>query len=226
MTGTAPLIQGEGVVKAYGEGDARLVAVNSVDIVVGRGEFVAVTGPSGSGKTTLLHCLAGLAAVDQGRVLFDGAVLSQMDDAARSDLRAQRMGFVFQSLNLIPALTVAENVELPLVLRGADREATLAARARRLADVGLEGREGARPAQLSGGEQQRVAVARALVTDPDVLWADEPTGALDSAAAGGVIDLLRMANEAGTTVVLITHDEGVAAAAQRRVAIVDGRLTT
>jgi putative ABC transport system ATP-binding protein len=221
---TDALIVGQGVVKAYGAGAARVVAVDHADITIGRGEFVAITGPSGGGKTTLLHCLSGLATVDAGTVSFDGAVMSELDDNARTDLRAQRMGFVFQTLNLIPALTVAENVELPLVLRGADAAVIRDARARRLDQVGLAGREKAYPADLSGGEQQRVAVARALVTDPDVLWADEPTGSLDSVSATDVIDLFGAANQGGATVVIVTHDQTVAAAAGRSVRIVDGRI--
>ena len=220
----AALIQAQGIVKGYGTGGAHVTAVQGVDVRIDRGEFVAITGPSGSGKTTLLHCLAGLAAIDSGQVLFDGVALQALDDDARTDLRAQHMGFVFQSLNLIPALTVAENVELPLVLQGADAAAIRAARDHRLGQVGLAGREEAFPSELSGGEQQRVAVARALVTDPAVLWADEPTGALDSAAAQGVVDLLAMAHAGGATVVLVTHDGSVAAAAQRRITLVDGRL--
>ena len=224
MSDAKHLIVGEGIVKAYGEGGARVVAVAGADIAIGRGEFVAITGPSGSGKTTLLHCLAGLAAADDGRVVFDGIDLTALDDNARTDLRAQRMGFVFQSLNLIPALTVAENVELPLVLRGADVATIRANRAARLEQVGLTGREDAYPAQLSGGEQQRVAIARALVADPDVVWADEPTGSLDSAAAAEVAALLRAAADGGATVVIVTHDPAMAAGASRVVELVDGRV--
>jgi putative ABC transport system ATP-binding protein len=195
-----------------------------VDITVARGEFVAITGPSGSGKTTLLHCLAGLTTPDAGRIVFDGAELHALDDDARTDVRAHRMGFVFQSLNLIPALTVAENVELPLVLQGRDVDTIRSNRTRRLEQVGLADRDVARPADLSGGEQLRVAIARALVTDPDIIWADEPTGALDSGSARDVVSLLRAAAGAGATVVIVTHDDEVAAAADRRVHLIDGRV--
>ena len=225
MSSSAPLVRGEGVTKAYGDGGGRVVAVDGVDIAISHGELLAITGPSGSGKTTLLHCLAGLAPLDAGRVTVDGSDLAALDDNARTDLRAARMGFVFQAHNLLPELTVAENVELPLVLRGADAQVVRRESARRLAQVGLAERAGARPAQLSGGEQQRVAIARALVTDPAIVWADEPTGALDTAAAAGVMDLLQAAARGGATVVVVTHSDAVAAAADRVVHLTDGRVT-
>ena len=224
MNDARVLVRGEGVTKAYGEGAARVVAVDGVDITISHREFVAITGPSGSGKTTLLHCLAGLAPVDAGRVLVEGSDLATLDDNARTDLRAARMGFVFQASNLLPELTAAENVELPLVLRGADAEVVRRESARRLAQVGLADRGGARPSHLSGGEQQRVAIARALVTDPAVVWADEPTGSLDTTAAAGVVELLQAAASAGATVVVVTHSQEVAAAADRVVHLVDGRV--
>src|SRR5687768_5388406 len=203
------LLRAEGVVKAYGRGEGRTVALDGVDVVVGPGEFVAVTGPSGSGKTTLLHCLSGIAPVDAGTVVFDGVDLAALDDNARTDLRGERMGFVFQTLNLLPALTVAENVELPLVLRGVLAAEVRERAAAALDSVGLADRARAFPADLSGGQQQRVAIARALVANPAVVWADEPTGALDSAAAAGVLDLLRGA--AGErTVVVVSHEPAVA----------------
>ena len=225
MNSSTTLLRGEGVTKAYGEGGARVVAVDGVDITIDRGELVAITGPSGSGKTTLLHCLAGLAPLDAGRVLVEGTDLAALDDNARTDLRAQQMGFVFQAHNLLPELTVAENVELPLVLRGADAQQVRRASAQRLAQVGLADRASARPAQLSGGEQQRVAIARALVTDPAIVWADEPTGSLDTTAAGEVVQLLQGAARDGATVVVVTHDAEVAAGANRIVHLTDGRIT-
>lgn len=225
MNSSTTLLRGEGVTKAYGEGGARVVAVDGVNIAIDRGELVAITGPSGSGKTTLLHCLAGLAPLDAGRVMVDGTDLAALDDRARTDLRAAQMGFVFQAHNLLPELTVGENVELPLVLRGADAQEVRRESARRLTQVGLGERAAARPAQLSGGEQQRVAIARALITDPAIVWADEPTGSLDSAAAGGVLALLQDAARDGATVVVVTHDAEVAAAADRIVHLTDGRVT-
>ena len=224
MNSASTLLQGEGVAKAYGEGTARVVAVDGVDITIGRGEFLAITGPSGSGKTTLLHCLAGLAPLDRGRVLLEGTDITALSDDARTDLRARQMGFVFQAHNLLPELTATENVELPLVLRGADAEAIRRSAANRLAQVGLADRGGARPAQLSGGEQLRVAIARALVTDPTILWADEPTGSLDTAAAADVVGLLRAAAQDGATVVVVTHSQEVAGSADRIVHLTDGRI--
>jgi putative ABC transport system ATP-binding protein len=218
------LVTATGLVKRYGAGSATVTALDGVDVSVRAGELLAVTGRSGSGKTTLLHCLSGITTPDAGAVTFDGIDLGQADDDARTDLRAERMAFVFQTLNLLPALTVAENVELPLVLRGDDAPAIRAAAQQALADVGLDDRGKAFPAQLSGGEQQRVAVARGLVTQPDVLWADEPTGALDTATASEVMALLRGAADRGVTVVVVSHAPDVAQRADRVIAMRDGRV--
>ena len=223
MTATA-LVVADGVSKHYGAGTARVTALEGVDVIVGRGELLAVTGRSGSGKTTLLHCLSGIAAPDAGTVHFDGVDLAAAGERGRTDLRASRMAFVFQTLNLLPALTVAENVELPLVLRGGDAQAIRSERAAALAQVELEGRDDAYPAQLSGGEQQRVAVARALVTQPDVIWADEPTGALDSASAAHVMRLLRAAATGRRTVVVVSHAKEATDVADRVIAMRDGRI--
>ena len=221
---TDALIRAAGLRKSYGEGTARVVALDGVDFEVARGELLAVVGPSGSGKTTLLHCAAGLACPDAGTVTFDGVDLAGLDDDARSDLRARSMGFVFQSLNLLPALTVSENIELPLVLNGTPA-ADMHGRADAVLErVGLAGRGGAQPHELSGGEQQRVALARALVIEPQVIWADEPTGALDSASSQGVITLLRQLADHGRTIVVVTHSDAVAAVAARRLVLRDGRV--
>ena len=223
-TGGGPLIRARGVRKAHGTGSGRVVALDGVDLDIMRGEMLAITGRSGSGKTTLLHCLSGLAAVDEGQVLFGDTDLAALADDARTDLRAQQMSFVFQTLNLLPALTVAENVELPLVLRGAPAD-EIKTMARDVLDrVGLPDRAGAYPAQLSGGEQQRVAVARALVTSPAIIWADEPTGALDTSSAAGVLGLLRAAADGGSTVVVVSHAPDISEAADRAVALQDGRV--
>ena len=218
------LLRAEGVRKTYGAGTGQVVALDGVDMEIGRGEMLAITGRSGSGKTTLLHCLSGLSPVDAGRVLLEDTDLAGLDDDARTALRAQRMGFVFQTLNLLPALTVSENVELPLVLRGRPADVIRGSAAQRLAEVGLADRAGAYPAELSGGEQQRVAIARALSADAEMIWADEPTGSLDSAAAAGVLELLRGATRSGATVVVVTHAADVAAAADRVVELRDGRV--
>ena len=218
------LVQARGVGKRYGSGTAAVTALDGVDVDVTSGELLAITGRSGSGKTTLLHCLSGITTPDTGTVMFDGVDLAAAGEDVRTDLRAARMAFVFQTLNLLPALTVAENVELPLVLRGDSAADIRSGSTRALAAVGLRGRGGAVPAQLSGGEQQRVAVARALVTDPDVIWADEPTGALDTATAFEVMALLRAAADRGVTVVIVSHAADVAQMADRVVVMRDGRV--
>jgi putative ABC transport system ATP-binding protein len=201
-----------------------VTALDGVDCAIHRGEFVAITGPSGSGKTTLLHCLSGIATPDTGEVQIDGTDLATLDDDGRADLRRGRFGFCFQTLNLLSALTVAENVQLPLVM-GRMRPDEIRARSTEvLEQVGLGDREAAFPSELSGGEQMRVAVARALANKPDVVWADEPTGALDSAAAAGVLGLLRGIVDAGSTVVVVSHDPEVVARADRVLRLHDGRL--
>jgi len=218
------LVVGRGLRKQYGAGTATVTALDGVDVDVRRGELLAVTGRSGSGKTTLLHCLSGITTPDAGTVTFDGVPLTTAAEAARTDLRSARMAFVFQQLNLLPALTVAENVELPLVLRGDPAAEVRAASSTVLAQVGLAGRGDAMPADLSGGEQQRVAVARALVSRPDVIWADEPTGALDTQTATAVMTLLRVAVDAGSTVVVVSHAPEVAEVADRVLVMRDGRV--
>ncbi|HYZ92385.1 MAG TPA: ABC transporter ATP-binding protein [Actinomycetota bacterium] len=216
-----PVVRAEGLRKSYGP---RVVALDGVDIDVRPAELLAITGPSGSGKSTLLSCLSGLTTPDEGRVLCDGVDLATLDDDARSDLRAERFAFVFQTLNLLPALTVAENVQLPLVLRGDQAEDIRRKTTEMLLQVGLADRDGEFPASLSVGEQQRVALARALSTDPDVLWADEPTGALDSASGEQIVALLRRAVASSRTVVVVTHDAHVASSSDRIVTMRDGAI--
>lgn len=212
--------------KSYGTGAARVTALAGVDCAVRAGELLVITGPSGSGKTTLLHCLSGIAVPDGGQVLFGGADLARLDDNERADLRRDRFGFCFQTLNLLPALTVAENVQLPLLLAGMRAAAIRARTAELLDQVGLDGRGTAFPAQLSGGEQVRVAIARAMANKPAVVWADEPTGALDSVAAERVLGLLREIVDDGGTAVMVSHDPEVVARADRVVRLRDGRLAT
>ena len=189
------------------------------------GAFVAIVGPSGSGKTTLLGLLAGLDTPSGGSVLLDGVDLSTLDENARAKLRGEKVGFVFQTFQLIPTLTAVENVQVPLELRG---ERGAAARARDLLDrVGLGDRATHLPAQLSGGEQQRVAIARAFANAPRVLFADEPTGNLDTVTGRRIVELLEELNrEAGTTIVLVTHDAALAAHARRIIRLSDGRIVT
>jgi putative ABC transport system ATP-binding protein len=217
----------EQVSKVYRTGHTEVHALAGLDLAVGHGELVAVMGPSGSGKTTLLNCLSGLDDIDGGRVLVEGHDLFAMTDAQRTEHRARSMGFIFQSFNLIPVFNAAENVELPLLLTGVrPREARSRAKDM-LSRVGLSERASHRPNEMSGGEQQRVTIARALVARPAIVWADEPTGNLDTAMAEQVMNLLRQLNEEqGQTIVLVTHDPTIGAAAQRLIRMRDGRLET
>ncbi|MGH3293200.1 MAG: ABC transporter ATP-binding protein, partial [Trebonia sp.] len=194
---------------------------------VAKGEIVAVMGPSGSGKSTLLHCLAGILVPSSGEVHFNGMRLDRLSDDKRSALRRDRFGFVFQSGQLVPELTAEENVALPLLLSGTRRGPAMAAARKWFPTLGLDGLEGRRSGELSGGQAQRVALARGLVAEPEVLFADEPTGALDSMSGELVMNLLAGAvREQGTTVVLVTHDARVAAYADREVVVRDGVVST
>ncbi len=220
-----PLLVAEGVSKIYRTGDVQVPALVDLDLEVRAGELVAVMGPSGSGKTTLLNCLSGLDDIDGGRVLVEGRDLFAMSDADRTEHRARSMGFVFQSFNLIPVFTAVENVELPLLLVGTPPKPARAAALEMLGRVGLSHRAGHLPNQMSGGEQQRVTIARALVARPAIVWADEPTGNLDSSMAAEVMDLLLELNrEHGQTIVLVTHDPAIGRAASRLILMRDGRL--
>ena len=220
-----PLLVAEGIRKVYRTGEVEVTALRDLDLRVAAGELVAVMGPSGSGKTTLLNCLSGLDDIDAGRVLIGGRDLFAMSDADRTEHRARSMGFVFQSFNLIPVFSAVENIELPLLLVGTDRREARQRAMAMLARVGLTGRDRHRPNELSGGEQQRVTIARALVARPAIVWADEPTGNLDTAMAGQVMELLLQLNaEEGQTIVLVTHDPSIGAAAQRLVRMRDGML--
>ena len=219
----APALAARGLGKRVALPGGELVILDDVAVTIHRGESVAVVGPSGSGKSTLLSLLAGLDAPTSGTVDVDGAPLSALDEDGRARVRAEKVGFVFQNFQLLPSLTALENVMLPLELRG-DADAEGPARAI-LARVGLGERLGHYPRQLSGGEQQRVAVARAFVTGPSLLFADEPTGNLDTATGQAIIELLFALNQdAGTTLVLVTHDEHLAARCRRTLRIEGGRL--
>ena len=220
----ALILSARGVAKVYRTGAETVTALKDVDLDVERGQFVSVMGPSGSGKTTLLNCLSGLDDIDAGTVTIDGADITRMSDSARTKHRAGSMGFIFQAFNLIPVFTAEENVELPLLLAGADARAARQAARATLDRVGLGQRLGHRPTELSGGEQQRVAVARALAGRPAIVWADEPTGNLDSETAASVMGLLHELHGEGLTVMLVTHDEAIGASAQRRVVVRDGSI--
>ncbi|HEX5997118.1 MAG TPA: ABC transporter ATP-binding protein [Jiangellales bacterium] len=219
------LIQASGLVKTY-DGAARVEAIRGVDLTLKRGEFVALMGPSGSGKSTLLNLLAGLDRPTAGEVWLDGQRIDRMSEAALAKLRRRKIGVVFQFFNLLPTLSAAENVELPMLLVGSGRRAARKTAIELLDGLGLTGRKDAAPKQLSGGQQQRVALARALANSPDLLVGDEPTGNLDSASARDVLDLLRATHERGQTLLLVTHDARVASAADRIIEIRDGLLAS
>jgi putative ABC transport system ATP-binding protein len=220
-----PIVEARSVDKRYDTGKLEVHALRALDLSIGRGEMVAVMGPSGSGKTTLLNCLSGLDRIDGGDVLIEGTALGAMSDEARTDYRARRMGFVFQFYNLMPVLSAAENVELPLLVA---RVPAKEARRRALAAlemVGLRERAGHVPDELSGGQRQRVTIARALVNEPAIVWADEPTGDLDSENAQEIVALMRQLNgERGLTFLIVTHDISVGRSTDRIVRMVDGQI--
>lgn len=223
-TTAPPAVAARGLVRRFGRGEAAVTALDGVSLTVERGEFLAVMGPSGSGKSTLMHLLAGLDRPSEGEVWIDGTPLGRAGDADLVRLRRRAVGFVFQSFNLLPTLTVEENVRLPLRLAGTRPDRAWVDEL--LGAVGLTGRRRHRPAELSGGQRQRTAIARALVTRPAVVFADEPTGALDSASGGAVLDLLRRtADDFGRAVVMVTHDPRAAATADRVLFLADGRVT-
>jgi putative ABC transport system ATP-binding protein len=217
------IIEAHDLVISFGE----TPALRGADLSVQRGEVLAVMGPSGSGKSTLLYCLAGILVPDSGEVSFDGQRLDTMRQEQRSRLRRDRFGFVFQSGQLVPELTAEENVALPLLLGGTRRKEALRGARAWFERLELDGLEGHRAGEMSGGQAQRVALARGLVAHPDVLFADEPTGSLDSLTGELVMGLMTgAAREEGTTVVLVTHEPRVAAYADREVIVRDGRVTT
>src|SRR3569623_273946 len=222
----SPLIALQGIEKHYGTGEARVRALDGLDLSVGRGEFVAVMGPSGSGKSTAMNIIGYLDSPTGGAYAFDGVPVEKASREQRTLLRRNFVGFVFQGYNLLTQSTAIENVELPLIYRGvAPRERRHLAQGA-LGRVGMVGRENHRPSELSGGPQQRVAIARAIVTNPLLLLADEPTGILDSERAHDVMNLLAELNQRdGITIVMVTHEPDMAAYCQRRIRIVDGRAT-
>ena len=223
MTADGSAIDATGLFKTYRQGPDEIRALRGVDLAVARGEFLAITGASGSGKSTLLHILGGLDRPDAGEVKLEGRVISDLGDDELALVRRRRLGFVLQFFNLLPTLTAVENAGFPLLLDG-DADA-LARASAALEEVGLGPRASHRPAELSGGEQQRVALARALVTKPAVVLADEPTGNLDSATSGEILELLQRTSETGQTIVMVTHDERAAGFAHRSVRLLDGSLT-
>jgi putative ABC transport system ATP-binding protein len=219
------IIAAQNVVKTYDTGTTKVQALKSINFEVKKGEMVGVMGPSGCGKTTLLNCLSGLDEVDSGEIFIEHENLAEMGDKKRTNHRARRMGFIFQVYNLLPVLSAVENVELPLLVSGIKpstaRQEAMAA----LDTVGLKEWAGHRPAELSGGQRQRVTIARSLVNRPAIVWADEPTGALDSKSAGDIMSLMKTLNrEHGLTIVLVTHDPGVGSQCDRIVQMRDGEI--
>ena len=214
----------DGVRKTYASGHLEVEALRGITMAVDEGEYVAVMGPSGSGKSTLMHILGCLDVPSAGRYELAGTDVSRMTEAELAEVRNRRIGFVFQGFNLLPSMSALRNVELPLVYAGLGREARRARAIEALEKVGLGDRVEHRPGELSGGQQQRVAVARALVTDPALILADEPTGNLDSRSTADVLSLFAELHASGRTIMLITHEAEVAAAAQRVVRIRDGLL--
>jgi putative ABC transport system ATP-binding protein len=221
---SAPLIVAEALHKHFTLGGQVIRALNGLNLSIAAGEFVAVMGPSGSGKSTLLHLLGGLDQPTSGRLLVEGDDLARFDHDALCRYRQKRVGFIFQSFNLLASMTALENVEFPLIFAGVDL-AERRARARAALDgVGLADRGGHKPTELSGGEQQRVAIARALINHPDLVLADEPTGNLDTRTGSEVMETMAAIHQSGTTLVTVTHDERVAAYATRVVRMLDGAL--
>ena len=219
------IISASSLTRAYDSGGATVRAVNGVDLEVGAGELLAVTGRSGSGKTTLLNLLSGLDRPTEGAVFFEGQDLAKLHEKELVELRRRKIGFVFQSFGLMPLLSAQENVELPLHIMGVSWRERRRRAEETLESVGLGPRAKHRPYELSGGEQQRVSIARALVTNPEVVFADEPTGELDTTTARAITAILRRISEEGTTIVVATHDLSLADAGDRRLEMADGVLT-
>ncbi len=220
------IVVARGLTKVYSTGDITVPALRGIDLSVKKGEMVAIMGPSGCGKTTLLNVLSGIDEMTAGEVWIAGRPLSEMSDNAKTDFRAMKMGFIFQSYNLLPVLRAVENVELPLLVRGDEPKPARAKALAALDAVGLSGMAMKKPAELSGGEQQRVAIARSLVNDPDIVFADEPTGNLDSETTAEVIALMkRLHREKGLTFVIVTHDGSVGNVTERVVLMRNGAIT-
>ena len=217
------IIQVKGLHKTYDTGKVKVHALRGVDLDVKRGEMVAIMGPSGCGKTTLLNCLSGIDSIDQGGIIVNGNVMVKMSDKQRTKFRAEEMGFIFQSYNLLPVLSVVENVELPLLVSGAKSKEARKQAENVLELVDLSDQRDKRPAELSGGQQQRVAIARALANDPSIVWGDEPTGNLDSDTSTDIMHVLRRLNQQkGQTFVLVTHAPEIGAMTDRIIRMRDG----
>jgi putative ABC transport system ATP-binding protein len=225
VTRSNTIIEAIDVVKTYDTGYSKVPALKGVSLSVERGEMVAIMGPSGCGKTTLLNCLSGLDDIDSGQVIVDGTDINRLSDNAKTTYRARNMGFVFQVYDLLPVLSAVENVELPLLVSGTGAKQAREAAMRALEIVHLADWANHKPAELSGGQRQRVAIARALVNEPVIVWADEPTGSLDSANADEIMAIMRDLNQTnGQTFVIVSHDPHVAAHGDRIIHMVDGLI--
>jgi putative ABC transport system ATP-binding protein len=225
MSASPPIVEAKAIVKTYDTGAVRVEALRGVDLILERGEMAAIMGPSGCGKTTLLNCLSGLDTVDEGDVVIDGTSLAHMSDRERTDYRARHMGFVFQFYNLMPVLSAVENVELPLLVSRVDGRSARRRALEALDLVGIADRAEHVPDELSGGERQRVTIARSLVNDPAIVWADEPTGDLDSENAQEIVALMRRLNaERGLSFLIVTHDIAVGRQTDRIVRMLDGTV--
>lgn len=219
------MIEGRSVTKIYDSGDVKVRALNGINVQIREGEMVSIMGPSGCGKTTFLNCFSGIDDATSGEIFIEGKDLAHMNDNEKSRHRAKRMGFVFQNYNLLPVLTAVENVELPLLVTGVNPKEARGRAERMLELVGLSARKGFKPTKLSGGEQQRVTVARALVNNPAIIWADEPTGNLDAETSRQIMDLLCKLNvENGQTFVIVSHDATVGERANRVLRMRDGAI--
>jgi putative ABC transport system ATP-binding protein len=218
------LINTNQLVKIYNLGDFEIHALRGIDLSIDKGDFVAIMGPSGSGKSTFMHILGCLDRPTQGRYLLEGEDISSLDRNSLAQIRNQKIGFVFQSFNLLHRTTALENVELPLLYNNSSSKVIAEKAKKALSLVGLEGRENSYPNQLSGGQQQRVAIARALVNDPAIILADEPTGNLDTRTSIEVMEIFQSLNESGITIVLITHEKDIASYAKRNISFRDGKI--
>ncbi|MGH8221532.1 MAG: ABC transporter ATP-binding protein [Nevskiales bacterium] len=223
---TTDVIRTRGVHRRFDMGEATIRALDSVDLAIARGEYCAVMGPSGSGKSTLMNVIGCLDAADEGQYWLDGNLVSALSDRKLARIRNRFIGFIFQTFNLLPHATALQNVEVPLIYAGIRRKERLQRAAGALGRVGLADRVQHKPGQLSGGQRQRLAIARAIVTNPSILLADEPTGNLDTTTAAEIMSLFRSLHDAGNTIVLVTHDPNIAAHAQRVIGMQDGRIVS
>jgi ABC-type lipoprotein export system ATPase subunit len=226
MTDPALFLQAEGIHKEYRQGQKALEVLRGVDLTIRRGEFIAVMGPSGSGKSTLLNILGGLDRPTSGKITVEGQEITSLDQDALCRFRRKRVGFIFQSFQLLATMTACDNVAFPMVFTGMPHRERTTRAGKLLADVGLADRAHHKPSELSGGEQQRVAIARSLANAPDLLLADEPTGNLDSKTGAEVMNLLKRLHKDGRTLIVVTHDARIARHAQRVLHMLDGRWTT